>query len=1066
MLSKKLRRLVYCMGDITTTTDRDALVSYLKKQVIGPVDGDGETISEPPHRRYLSGILFPREAGVDDGLEDDIIDDSAGEVADDGTGDPIALAAQQLPSSVALSFVLRAWRPFRVEISAGRYADAPTSKKSSSVWRRTQLTYSGAVAVEVVPPAAPGFGDPIRVEGLDASLSVRWRRLAGGALVTVALRNDRQLTKNGRIDPADCLFQVEMRCHSDRGLAPYPVPMRLQTGDEEEELRLLYRDVPTYAIGHGAAAVWEARSQPSWAETSFLPSHVVPGVAFELDPTIRGVVEAQQAMDLERLSQITSDPTSVIQLLDHFVDCYETWAQQREEEASALPSVHEKASRRVLERINEARRRMRRGVRLLERDDVAREAFALANGAMIMQMVHGREDYAGRKRRADDPRPPKPSYEGTDSAWRPFQLAFLLLTIESVTDDLCPDRDVVDLIWFPTGGGKTEAYLGLMAFTVFFRRLTLGDNGAGTTVITRYTLRLLTSQQFQRAATLVCACELLRRSSATKLGTRPISIGVWLGGSNSPNTYADAVELLGLLKNSETSEKSFQVDACPWCGTELAPEHSSDDEAWGIHASNDSFRMNCPSPACEFHGELPVSSVDHHIYEHPPTVLIGTVDKFARLTWDHRAGVLLGSGDDPPPSLIVQDEFHLISGPLGTMVGLYEAAFEVLMEKMRGRPKVVASTATIRRAEAQSLGVFGRPATLFPPPGLSASNSYFVRTDTGQPGRQYLGLMAQGHTPLTAMVHVSAALLQASEDVPMQPPADDAYWTLVAYHNSLRELGKTITLAHDDIPARLKVIADAEDGVRNLNDDQILELTSNVPPSAIPGRIETLKRTRLEKGSVSFVASTNMLSVGVDVPRLGLMLIVGQPKTTAEYIQASSRVGRRTPGLVCTLYSSSKPRDRSHYESFIPYHSALYRHVEPTSVTPFSIPARHRALHAGLVILVRHALGLGENDQAAAFSAQDADLKELLNAFLRRVAASDPEELSNVDQHLGDLTAYWEGLIDEARSSGGLRYQAGGKQSVALLRRFNRAGSGWPTLDSMRSVDTEVRLLVRGADHG
>jgi hypothetical protein len=314
------------------------------------------------------------------------------------------------------------------------------------------------------------------------------------------------------------------------------------------------------------------------------------------------------------------------------------------------------------------------------------------------------------------------------------------------------------------------------------------------------------------------------------------------------------------------------------------------------------------------------------------------------------------------------------------------------------------------------------------------------------------------------MVHVSAALLQSSEELQFDPPSDDAYWTVVAYHNSLRELGKTVTLAHDDIPARMGVIASAEDAARTLNDDDIVELTGNVPAREIPRNLELLSRRRGEDGAASFVASTNMLSVGVDVPRLGLMLVVGQPKTTSEYIQATSRVGRQTPGLVVTLYSASKPRDRSHFESFVPYHSAVYRYVEPTSVTPFSVPARARALHAGLVIMVRHGLGLADKAAAADFDRENPQLRTMLDDFLRRVEVADPGETPDVARHLEELADQWQHLVTKAEPSGGLRYEGGGKAHVQLLRRFADGGEGWPTLDSMRSIDTEVRMKVRGGD--
>jgi hypothetical protein len=303
-------------------------------------------------------------------------------------------------------------------------------------------------------------------------------------------------------------------------------------------------------------------------------------------------------------------------------------------------------------------------------------------------------------------------------------------------------------------------------------------------------------------------------------------------------------------------------------------------------------------------------------------------------------------------------------------------------------------------------------------------------------------------------------------ELPLTPPADDAYWTVVAYHNNLRELGKSITLAHDDIPARMRVIAETEDDVRPLPDNEILELTSNVAAGDIPGRLELMQRRRGEKGAVSFVASTNMISVGVDVPRLGLMLVSGQPKTTSEYIQATSRVGRgQVDGLVVTMYSSSRARDRSHYESFVPYHAALYRAVEPTSVTPFAIPARNRALHAGLVVMARHARGWESNGAASLFSSSDGEWKELVSSFLRRASQADPDEAEDVERHIRELEAQWAQLTLTAEVNGGLRYSTnGGRQHVGLLRRFGHRGEGWETLDSMRNIDVQVRLSVRGEE--
>jgi hypothetical protein len=556
---------------------------------------------------------------------------------------------------------------------------------------------------------------------------------------------------------------------------------------------------------------------------------------------------------------------------------------------------------------------------------------------------------------------------------------------------------------------------------------------------------------------------MLRRRHPDELGSRPVSIGIWVGGDNSPNTYAEARRLREQIAEGRILNQGFQVENCPWCGTKFVPSQVHDEKVWGIDAENNSFRAYCVNPHCPFADGIPISSVDDDLYDNPPTMLVGTVDKFARTVWDPRTGVFFGAGPDQGPGLVIQDEFHLISGPLGTIVGIYEAAFDVLMARNGARPKIVAATATIRKADQQTRGVFGRDVALFPPAGIDANDSYFVRMVTDRPGRAYAGVMPQGHTPLTALVHLAAAQLQAPVDVTLSPDAADGYWTFVAYHNSLRELGKTITLAHDDIPARMKIIARAQDDCRPLEDDQIVELTSNVPAVEIPRVLDRLGRPKAMAGAVSFLASTNMISVGVDVSRLGTMTVVGQPKTTAEYIQATSRVGRSSerPGIVVILYSPSKPRDRSHYESFVPYHSMLYSSVEPTSVTPFSLPARTRALHAGLVLLVRHAMGLPANEDAARFDASDPDFRELIAEYYERASSADSSEAALVSEDMSRLIAEWSRLAHDAEDAGGL-YYSHSKDHTRLLKRFAEPGEGWPTLDSMRSVDVEIKVSVRG----
>jgi hypothetical protein len=1055
----------------TGRADREAVLHYLYEQLVGPVGGPTEVLREKaPQDRYLTAVLFarpnefadPQSAGADlerlsessgvDAAEE--IDELAGALPGDEGDDPVTLSGQNRPSSAGLSFTTDRSTAVLVEITAAVYRAAPEGG-----WRREPLDLVGADAVLVEPPAT-GRRASVGLWDGRATLEVVWRAHRGGVVVTVVLVNQRIQPERTGVRPEDCLFQIELRCSlPGADIKSYPPARQTHTDEEAEELELLYRDVPVFAIGHGAAADWDLSSAPpAWVGTSFLPMHVVPDIAFDLPG-------AGPVLELEHLAEIDGRSESICAELNAFVDGYAEWITETWSDGSGTVPEHlGPAAERLRGRAADARDRMRAGVALLAEDADARRAFGLANRAMAMQMLHSTKELGGSAHAPSDAPDPGAEHRPFTPEWRPFQLGFLLLTVVGVVRG-GTERDLVDLVWFPTGGGKTEAYLGLAAFTIMHRRLLHRDAGAGTTVITRYTLRLLTAQQFQRAATMIAACEVIRSEAEGALGSRPVSIGIWVGGNNSPNRYAQARELIEHLRDGVAEDQSFLIETCPWCGTRIVPRDERDERVWGIHVTNNALQVRCPNGRCPFSVELPMSSVDEDLYRNPPTMLVGTVDKFARAAWSADAGAFFGSGQDPGPSLIIQDEFHLISGPLGTIVGLYEAAFDVLMQRNGVRPKVVAATATIRRADEQTRGVFGRDVALFPPAGVDAGNSYFVRTDHSSPGRAYAGVMPQGHTPLTALVHVAAAQLQAPVEIPLSPITEDAYSTLVVYHNSLRELGKTMTLAHDDIPSRIKVIARAEDRIRSLDDNTVVELTSNVPSAQIPHRLERLSREHGDAEGVAFLASTNMISVGVDVRRLGVMTVVGQPKTTAEYIQATSRVGRSAerPGIVVTIYSPAKPRDRSHYESFVPYHSTLYRSVEPSSVTPFSVPARLRALHADLVVLVRHALGLAGERDAARFRPDDRGLDEIRELFLARVARADDTEVGRVRKHLDALIGEWWEWVADGEADGGLRYSHRGRDQPRLLRRFTERGAGWPTLDSMRSVDVEVEVRVRKA---
>lgn len=1074
----------------TFTDVRDDFLAYVRRQLVGPFDGEHEVVADTPNRRYLMGILFPRHVDQEafteqEGEETEQTDGSSSGGDEDMFSDTSVSSANDfLPASQGFSFFTSADR-LQVTVGAARYetlegeaaeeavghlqealADPteqqdrdPRRRRTRRVWRRHPLEPDSVTVTGPSPPTTPVL------EGR-ADLHVRWRAVAGGALVTVTVVNSAVAEGDVKVDRLwdQMLLQTEITVVVENGaILEYPSLAAASHDPEEEELRLQHSAARTYAIGHGCAVRWPDTAHIDRLWSDVMPAHEVARVTADADYDDPA---ANQALDLHWLADRSVPADDLRRMLLAFVDQYRTWTRQQRELALTLPAGRRRdAAERILQRVDTALDRMDRGVELLAHDADVLLAFRLANQAMLMQMRHSASDLAGARRsRAEAAQPPDDYAAGP--RWRPFQLGFALLILTGLIDETDDERGIVDLIWFPTGGGKTEAYLLMAAVEIFHRRIRHGDRGAGTTVVSRYTLTLLTTQQFQRTATTICACEQLRRQDPELLGDTPISIGLWVGDSMTPNRYSTAHEAVEALREANQPDNRFVLERCPWCGTEIVPRNRSEDVSdYGLEASDTSFRVHCTNDRCSFHDRLPVHVVDDDVYEHPPTFLLGTVDKFAGLAWEPRSGVFFGRPSNRiPPSLVIQDELHLITGPLGTTVGLYEAAIQRLCEHDGRPPKVVSSTATIRRAPEQVLGLFGRDVHLFPPSGLSADDSHFAKADHDIPGRLYVGLMAQGHTSDTATVHTTTALLQAPVDLQLKGAARDVYWTVIAYHSSLRELGRTVTMARDDVPSRLTALVRD----RQKREFDVEEITSNVDRALQPELLERLNRSCDEKRHLDFVASTNMLSVGVDVPRLGLMLVNGQPKATAEYIQATSRVGRGPhPGLVFGLFRSTRPRDRSHYENFVPYHSALYRFVEPTTVTPWSAPSRDRALHAALVILVRHHVGLLDDDSAGDILTRKTAVDRCIDLLVAVTQAVEPREAARTRAELERLRDDWIARAGEAaRHHRRMYYTPQGKGQTNLLKDFGGSGDGWPTLRSMRNVDHECVLDVMKASSG
>jgi Helicase conserved C-terminal domain len=1022
---------------------RKGVVDALERDVFGPAAPD-EVIDDPPITQYICGILFPQSgAPVDAAL--DIDEDEGDESAYDDP--PVAHANTRYPSSVGLTFSVDAQRESSIVVipSAARYrlVEEDEARNGSTRWQREQLSPQ-AVTVDVTTPSTGRLGIGVE-DGLEVFARVREPR-DGGVPITLALVNTRSAAKGLR--DADSFFQVGLEVVGENGADCFVERSAGTTLPDDADLRsyaLLYRHVRTYAVGHGCAAGWTANGEfAARVRTEFVPRHDLP--VADSNPEIDDT-----ALQLEFLNRGSRE--EVLAGLSGFADGYEAWIEGEEAQVGTLAADLGSIADEHIAGCRSALARIRAGLDLLRGDDLSWEAFRLTNRTMWLQR--------SRSSWISDGKPTSEPELGAGHRWRPFQIAFILQCLPGVADPDHPDRELADLLWFPTGGGKTEAYLGLIAFTIYLRRLRRQADHDGVTVIMRYTLRLLTIQQFERAALLACCCEQVRDENP-RLGKTPISVGLWIGRGGAPNTLKEARIAIDKIRNQGLKldeGNPIQLHRCPWCGTKMTATN------YVFASSPTHMRITCSDKACRFSDrELPVHIVDEDIYRARPSLIIATADKFASLPWKPDVGALFNHGlDAPPPELIVQDELHLISGPLGTLVGLYETAIDLLCTEDGHPPKVIASTATIRRAGDQTRGLFTREMRQFPPPGLDARNSYFaVESPPSRRGaRQYVGVMSPGTSQTTSLVRTYSALLQAAQTVDADDAARDPYWTLVGYFNSLRVLAGARMQVQDDVRDRIRLIAG--DRQRRLVEERI-ELTSREPSSEIPAHLARMATSYPEEYALDVILATNMISVGVDIDRLGLMVVMGQPQSTSEYIQGTSRVGRKLPGLILTIYNASRSRDRSHYESFHSYHGALYRQVESTSVTPFSPRARARGLHAVLIALARLTLPeLADNGGAGAVVDHIDKLDGLCDLIVERCRKVDVEEQEAVRAELKELVSNWRARAEEDPS---LLYSAPFHPDRSLLVEAARTEEEQlgqlPTLFSLRDVDAESSLYLVG----
>jgi len=909
------------------------------------------------------------------------------------------------------------------------------------------------------------------------------------------------------------VFQAEMTVRCAEPFVPRPDLRGSLAGEWDDQVAdLHYADAPEFATGHGVSADWHiANGACREIHTTWVPTAEVEKTA---TVPMEGVVLSMQTLGA------VPDGTTARAALGPLVARYRSWIDARKAEVATLPDKRRETALVLLRNASIAADRIERGIALVSTSDDALDAFRVANRAVARALT--------KRLGVAEP------------AWRAFQLAFILLNLPGLADPNDPHRDTVDLLFFPTGGGKTEAYLGLAAFAMVLRRLRhQGDGGvagAGVSVIMRYTLRLLTLDQLSRAAGLVCALELEREANAARYGTWPFEIGLWVGKAATPNIlgrksadrYDSARAKVRQFKNDPKNKPSpIPLETCPWCGKRfnatsftLLPNDDNPRE----------LRIVCSDFQCDFTRDrpLPIVAVDEPLYRRLPAFLIATVDKFAALPWVGQSGLILGGADRfdangfygaaepgqgrplssplPPPDLVIQDELHLISGPLGTMAGLYETAIEVLATReVDGhgvKPKIVASTATVRRAQDQIQALFARPTTqVFPPPGPSRRDSFFAHTvpSSEVPARLYLGVTAQGRNPKVLMRKAWLALMGAAERAYSdaggkrneQNPADP-YMTVLGYFNALRELGGARRILEEEVQNTLKGY-----GARKRIDEspglfkdrksfsEVMELTSRVTTDKVAEARRRLENTFRDDQPVDCAIATNMISVGLDVQRLGLMVVLGQPKTHAEYIQATSRVGRddRRPGLVVTLLNVHKPRDRSHYERFRHYHETFYRSVEAGSVTPFSARALDRGFAGALVGLARHARReLTPPEGAERIAAVGAELEQRLIAVFRARVEQQPiaddderkERLLGVQRRIVDLLDAWR-TVQEDYDKDGVRMQYQPYELPTpkpLLREMlersfdSEEQRKFRVNRSLRDVEPDVKLFLKDLSGG
>lgn len=1039
---------------------RKTIHNELSRFLVGPFEENEELgPSKRPMQLYLTGKLVP--FGSTGSVEDEIKlgIETAVTVEEDSAEDRLSNRQMFRPSSMGFSFKMKNLSRIKIDASWATYEG------------KTHLRTPHQLALEI------DLREVVQKKGLNynkkevdsngqfpGQIHCSWNKRNGLYHISIFLLNN--YTRESYPEQFEIMFQTELKVTVNKQDVEtfHSVADRFNVMDE-----LLYREKKEVAIGHGVGVDWHEISESLEIMTMWLPFYELPVVEHATIP--------DEMFEMEELSNLPLNKLK--EKLEKLPDSYENWLDLQMKHIEGLDLHLKQEAERNVEQIEKIISRLKEGITLVTAGDdtLENKAFRFANEAMSKQRAMS--DVAAQYRTSG--KRVRPVYNGS---WRLFQIIFVLMNVAGISDENHEDREVVDLIWFPTGGGKTEAYLGVAAYAMAYRRL-VGDvsdvsSYAGITIFMRYTLRLLTTQQFQRAATLICAAENIRLKNVQLYGELPFSIGLWIGGESSPNKLEEAKEKLEMLMGGQEvkSGNPMQILNCPWCGTKLTPEDY-------LISDSETQHIGCHYSSCLFYKKLPIYTVDEAIYQHVPTLLIGTVDKIAQLPWKKDMHELFGRKNYyhpekgfaykmegskrgykkisrlKPPSLIIQDELHLISGPLGSLTGLYEVAVDLLTSNAGNRAKVIASTATIRGAKEQILHLYGRDYLQFPL-AVQKQNDTYVAHETAtieKPGRLYVGVCSPGVSNKIQAIQLFAALTTITRT--RLSKEMDPYYTMLGYFNTVKELSGMLTTFHDEIVSRLDLL----DPNKEFDHELVVEeMTSRKKAYEIPLLLAQMEKEYAENEALDAVLATNMISVGVDVDRLGVMVVQGQPKTTSEYIQATSRVGRKYPGLVITTLNSMRSRDLSHFEQFRAYHQSLYRHVEVMSVTPFASGALYKGLRGVLVGVLRQMIPeLGAENAVNKFSRTE-EVESLIDQFLKRADATeiDTTELKRATEK---ILEWWDHAVESYPDANKISYKKNpnnGKPS--LLREFGEDGRSYvtqPAMMSLRNVEGTIEIEVK-----